>query len=71
VHHELDTLIKKTRVSYPSSSEPSEEFETLKTIKLLDEHVVAPSQGITDDLFAADKVAAAGGASNVIPLKRR
>lgn len=70
-HHELDILIKRSRVVRPAAELTEESATVLSTIELLDEQSVvelaAPAP--TRSPLAAQKVAV--GAAKVIPLKRR
>lgn len=67
-HHELDTLIKRTRVSQPlQSQQHGDEQAAIQTIQLLDSHVVAEPE---PDFLAQEPRLAAGG-GKVIPLRRR
>jgi|688.fasta_scaffold356611_2 hypothetical protein len=67
-HHELDTLIKRTRVSQPlQSHQHGDEEGAIQTIQLLDSQVVADPE---PDFFGQEpKLVASGG--KVIPLRRR
>jgi hypothetical protein len=66
-HHELDLLIKRSRVVRPAAELSEEGATVLSTIELLDEQaVVEPANSAP---VAAPKVAANGG--KVIPLKPR
>ena len=68
-HHELDTLIKRTRVSQPLQSQLiSDDEAALQTIQLLDSQVVADAP--FEEELEDHKVAASGG-GKVIPLRRR
>jgi hypothetical protein len=63
-HHELDLLIKRSKVVRPAAELSEESATVLSTLELLDEHVV------TEPVRPAPlKVAVGGG--KVIPLKRR
>ena len=70
-HHELDILIKRSRVVRPAAELTEESATVLSTIELLDEQSVtefaAPVVGRSP--VATQKVAI--GAAKVIPLKRR
>jgi hypothetical protein len=69
-HHELDLLIKRSRVVRPAAELSEEGATVLSTIELLDEHSVQESHAaLSTASFARPKVAA--GAGKVIPLKRR
>lgn len=68
-HHELDLLIKRSRVVRPAAELSEEGATVLSTIELLDEQSVEESQRVVAESFARPKLAA--GAGKVIPLKRR
>ncbi len=65
-HHELDLLIKRSRVVRPAAELSEEGATVLSTIELLDEQSVADN---TPQPIAQPKMAV--GAGKVIPLKRR
>jgi len=71
VHHELDLLIKRSRVVRPAAELSEEGATVLSTIELLDENSVA--SGVEADVARLQapiqKLAVGGG--KVIPLKRR
>jgi hypothetical protein len=71
-HHELDLLIKRSRVVRPAAELSEEGATVLSTIELLDEQSVG-EEGIPDRRIANEVVNArvAVGAGKVIPLKRR
>jgi hypothetical protein len=69
-HHELDLLIKRSRVVRPAAELSEEGATVLSTIELLDEQSVEDSQRTAAaESFTRPKLAA--GAGKVIPLKRR
>lgn len=70
-HHELDMLIKKSRVVRPAAELSEEGATVLSTLELLDEQAI-------DDILEDDKaqrnapqLKLAVGAGKVIPLKRK
>jgi hypothetical protein len=71
-HHELDLLIKRSRVVRPAAELSEEGATVLSTIELLDEQSMGDERhadtGIAGEVVHA-KVAV--GAGKVIPLKRR
>lgn len=69
-HHELDLLIKRSRVVRPAAELSEESATVLSTIELLDEQSVEPpSVSMTNVSNFTPKMAV--GAGKVIPLKRR
>jgi hypothetical protein len=69
-HHELDLLIKRSRVVRPAAELSEEGATVLSTIELLDEQSVQDSHRVeAAESFTRPKLAA--GAGKVIPLKRR
>jgi len=69
-HHELDLLIKRSRVVRPAAELSEESATVLSTIELLDEQSVEPpSVSMTNVSTFTPKMAV--GAGKVIPLKRR
>lgn len=70
-HHELDLLIKRSRVVRPAAELSEENATVLSTIELLDEQSVdtADSSSSVASTYAPQKLAV--GAGKVIPLKRR
>jgi hypothetical protein len=69
-HHELDILIKRSRVVKPTTEITEESATVLSTIELLDEQSVVESAKQAIKMHLEPKRAAAGG-GKVIPLKRR
>jgi len=67
-HHELDTLIKKSRVVRPAAELSEEGATVLSTIELLDEQAIE-SEERAQPATAPARIAV--GAGKVIPLKRR
>jgi hypothetical protein len=68
VHHELDQLIRKSRVVRPPGAETEDEGAALlSTIALLDDHVIEEN---SDAHFPEQPVTAAAGGGKVIPMKR-
>lgn len=65
-HHELDLLIKRSRVVRPAAELSEEGATVLSTIELLDEQTLAEEAA-----HAPEVAKAAVGAGKVIPLKRR
>jgi hypothetical protein len=65
-HHELDTLIKKSKVVRPVTELTEESAAVLSTLEILDDEGDEGSEGVFSD---PPRVAA--GAGKVIPLKRR
>ena len=63
-HHELDLLIKRSKVVRPVSELSEESATVLSTLELLDEQVV-------EEPIKVAPVKVAVGAGKVIPLKRR
>jgi hypothetical protein len=63
-HHELDVLIRRSRVVRPAASLNDENQTVLSTIELLDE------QSVADETHVPEKVKAVGG-GKVIQLKPR
>jgi len=74
-HHELDSLIKKSRVVRPAAELSEEGATVLSTIALLDEQAIASEGRIANDdqliQPSAPQLRLAAGGSNVIPLKPR
>lgn len=70
-HHELDTLIKRSRVVRPTMEMSEEAVATLSTIELLDEQVVRESVLREDDATTAPPAKVAAGAGKIIPLVRK
>lgn len=69
-HHELDMLIKRSRVVRPAAELSEENATVLSTIELLDEHSMSNyPAGANEEIGYPKKVAV--GAGKVIPLKRR
>jgi hypothetical protein len=70
-HHELDLLIKRSRVVRPAAELSEESAAILSTIELLDEQsVVEPASSGTRNVSGdVGRIAVGGG--KVIPLKRR
>lgn len=70
-HHELDLLIKRSRVVRPAEELSEEGATVLSTIELLDDQSVdeTPSIAAATTSYARPKLAV--GAGKVIPLKRR
>jgi hypothetical protein len=71
-HHELDLLIKRSRVVRPASELSEEGATVLSTIELLDEQSIEShdSKQANGTIHSAPKLVAAGG-GKVIPLKPR
>lgn len=71
VHHELDLLIKRSRVVRPVTELSEEGATVLSTIELLDENSVALNSEleVTPMQVPVQKLAVGGG--KVIPLKRK
>lgn len=67
-HHELDLLIKRSRVVRPAAELSEEGATVLSTIELLDEQSVQDAPSVPQP-YTQPKVAV--GAGKVIPLKRR
>jgi len=67
-HHELDLLIKRSRVVRPAAKLSEEGATVLSTIELLDEQSVQEAPSFPQP-YAQTKIAV--GAGKVIPLKRR
>ena len=67
-HHELDLLIKRSRVVRPAAELSEEGATVLSTIELLDEQSVQEVPSVPQP-YAQPKIAV--GAGKVIPLKRR
>ena len=63
-HHELDLLIKRSKVVRPAAELSEESATVLSTLELLDEQVV-------DEPVKAVPLKVAVGGGKVIPLKRR
>jgi hypothetical protein len=63
-HHELDLLIKRSKVVRPAAELSEENATVLSTLELLDEQVV-------DEPVKAVPLKVAVGGGKVIPLKRR
>jgi hypothetical protein len=73
-HHELDTLIKKSRVVRPPEELSEEGAAVLSTLELLDEQVledIVPVEPVSQPRSAAQPLKLAVGAGKVIPLKPR
>jgi hypothetical protein len=71
-HHELDLLIKRSRVVRPATELSEESATVLSTIELLDEQSVADySSGADAVRPTLMPIKMAVGAGKVIPLKRR
>jgi hypothetical protein len=68
-HHELDLLIKRSRVVRPAAELGEEGATVLSTIELLDEQSVR--NGDTEATEPSDQKVAVGAGGKVIPLKRR
>jgi len=64
-HHELDLLIKRSKVVRPAAELTEEGATVLSTLELLDEQV------ISEPLSKPEPLRAVGGGGKVIPLKRR
>jgi hypothetical protein len=64
-HHELDLLIKRSKVVRPAAELSEEGATVLSTLELLDEQVIKESVSKPEPLRAA------AGGGKVIPLKRR
>jgi hypothetical protein len=72
VHHELDLLIKRSRVVRPAAELSEENATVLSTIELLDEQSVAGHSSGADTVRPTlMPIKMAVGAGKVIPLKRR
>jgi hypothetical protein len=67
-HHELDLLIKRSRVVRPAAELSEEGATVLSTIELLDEQSVQDAPHVPQP-YSQPKIAV--GAGKVIPLKRR
>ncbi len=63
-HHELDLLIKRSKVVRPAAELSEESATVLSTLELLDEQVVTEPVRVVPQKIAI-------GAGKVIPLKRR
>jgi hypothetical protein len=70
-HHELDLLIKRSRVVRPAAELSEEGATVLSTIELLDEQSVNDDHATGTRAAAEAGVKLAVGAGKVIPLKRR
>jgi hypothetical protein len=70
-HHELDLLIKRSRIVRPAAELSEENATVLSTIELLDEQLVSDvaASVLAKPRSAPEKIAV--GAGKVIPLKRR
>jgi hypothetical protein len=64
-HHELDLLIKRSKVGRPAAELSEENATVLSTLELLDEQV------IKEPVPKPEPLRAAAGGAKVIPLKRR
>lgn len=64
-HHELDLLIKRSKVVRPAAELTEESATLLSTLELLDEQV------IKEPVSKPEPLRAVGGGGKVIPLKRR
>lgn len=64
-HHELDLLIKRSKVMRPAAELTEESATILSTLELLDEQV------IKEPVLKPEPLRAVGGGGKVIPLKRR
>ena len=64
-HHELDLLIKRSKVVRPAAELTEESATVLSTLELLDEQV------IKEPVSRPEPLRAVGGGGKVIPLKRR
>jgi len=70
-HHELDLLIKRSRVVRPAAELSEESTTVLSTIELLDEQSLLDHRQVTQGRPAEAPPKVAVGAGKVIPLKRR
>jgi hypothetical protein len=70
-HHELDLLIKRSRVVRPAAELSEESATVLSTIELLDEQSVVEPVPTRTTKPGGDMERIAVGAGKVIPLKRR
>jgi hypothetical protein len=70
-HHELDLLIKRSRVVRPVSELNEDGATVLSTIELLDEQSVNQDAAANSYAESAPPAKVAVGAAKVIPLKRR
>ena len=68
-HHELDMLIKKSKVVRPAAELSEEGATVLSTLELLDDQAIADEDGGQPRSAPVLKLAA--GAGKVIPLKRK
>lgn len=67
-HHELDTLIKRSKVVRPVAELSEESATVLSTLEILDD---SSDDGSDADMTAPFQPRVAAGAGKVIPLKRR
>ena len=73
-HHELDLLIKRSRVVRPAAELSEDGATVLSTIELLDEQSLEAAQEVAQSdtsSFPQVQLAVAAGGAKVIPLKRR
>lgn len=68
-HHELDMLIKKSKVVRPAAELSEEGATVLSTLELLDEQAIEEEDAVR--LRSVPVLKLAVGAGKVIPLKRR
>jgi len=70
-HHELDLLIKRSKVVRPAAELSEDSATVLSTLELLDEQVVNHPMSKPEPLSKPVPLRAVGGTAKIIPLKRR